>query len=144
LKGGNLLVAIDTASDKVIESWTTAPATNPHGMALVPDTETLLVAGGSGKLALMSRSTGKVLASADIAPRVDEMAYDRATHTAYCASGQAKISVVKVEGENLTSLGDVSATSGLKSVAVDPKTHTVWVAYSKGGESFVQPFEPAR
>src|SRR5438477_5139010 len=51
LKGGNFLVAIDAGNDKVLESWTTAPATNPHGMALVPEADTLLVAGGSGKLA---------------------------------------------------------------------------------------------
>jgi len=39
-------------------------------MALGPNSETVLVAGGSGNLALVNRSTGKVLASANIAPRV--------------------------------------------------------------------------
>src|SRR5580765_5844791 len=144
VKGANALMAIDPSNNKVLETWSTAPATNPHGMALVPDSETVLVAGGSGKLALINRSSGKVVASADIAPRVDEMAYDPGLHTAYCASGQGKISVVRVAADKLTAVGDVPTTSGLKSIAVDTKTHSVWTAYAKGDQSFVQPFNPEK
>ena len=144
LKGGNGLFVIDPSNNKVVQSWTTAPATNPHGLAIVPEADSLLVAGGSGKLALISRSSGKVLASATIASRVDEMAYDSELHTAYCASGQSKISVVGVEGDKLTTLGDVPTASGIKSIVADPKTHLVWIAYSKGGQSYVQPFTPGK
>jgi len=144
VKNANQLASIDPWNNKVLQTWPTAPATNPHGMAIVPDAHTLLVAGGSGKLALIDRTDGKVLASADIASRVDEMAYDAALHLAYCGSSQNKISVVKVEAESLTSLGDVATPAGGKSVVVDPKTHTVWIAYSKGEQSFVQPFVPAK
>jgi DNA-binding beta-propeller fold protein YncE len=140
LKGGNWLVAIDASNNKVLDSWTTAPATNPHGMALVPDADNVLVAGGGGKLALLSRANGKVLASTDIASRVDQMAYDQELQMAFCASGQGKISVVKVGPAELSSLGDTPTGSGVKSIAVDPKTHTVWIAYAKGEQSFVQPF----
>jgi DNA-binding beta-propeller fold protein YncE len=143
VKEANALSVIDPANNKVLETWTTAPATNPHGMALVPDTDAVLVAGGSGKLALINGSNGKILASADIASRVDEMAYDPQLHMAYCGSAQSKISVVAVEAGKLESLGDV-ATPGGKSIVVDPKTHIVWIAYSKGEQSFVQPFTPAK
>ncbi len=141
---GNKSFEVFDPSNKVLETWTTVPATNPHGMALVPDSETVLVAGGSGKLALINRSSGKMVASADIAPRVDEMAYDPGLHTAYCASAQGKISVVDVASDKLTAVGDVPTTSGLKSIAVDTKTHTVWTAYAKGDQSFVQPFTPGK
>src|SRR5438105_58640 len=70
VKGNNTLAVIDPANNKPVQSWSTAPATNPHGMALIPDTDLALVAGGNGKLALMNRSTGKMLASADIDNRV--------------------------------------------------------------------------
>ncbi|MEI7733603.1 MAG: hypothetical protein WCO56_28815 [Verrucomicrobiota bacterium] len=144
VKDNHTLVVIDPASNKVLETWNTEPASNPHGMAIVPDADTLLVAGGNGKLALMSRSTGKVLASAEIASRVDEMAYDPELHLAYCASSAGKLSVVRVTGDTLVSLGDVPTAAGAKSVVVDPKTHTVWIAYSKGTQSFVQPLDPAK
>jgi hypothetical protein len=109
-------------------------------VALVPEADALLVAGGSGKLVLINRSAGKVLVSATIASRVDEMADDSELHLAYCASSQATISVVGVEGDKLNELGDVPTPAGLKSIVVDPKTHAAWVAYTKGGQSFVQPF----
>jgi len=102
------------------------------------------VAGGSGKLALINHSSGKILASEDIAPRVDEMAYDPGLHTAYCASAQGKISVVSVAADRLTALGDVPTAPGLKSIVVDAKTHTVWTAYAKGDQSFVQAFAPEK
>jgi DNA-binding beta-propeller fold protein YncE len=144
IKDANALSVVDVSNNKILETWPTAPAASPHGMALIPNSDYLLVAGGNGKLVLMSRSTGKVLAQADIAPRVDEMAYDPALHRAYCASGQGKISVVSVEGTNLAGIGDVPDATGCHSIVLDPKTHTVWIAYAKEDQSFAQPFEPAK
>jgi hypothetical protein len=84
-------------------------------------------------------TTGKVLASADIENRVDEMAYDPQLHVAYCPGGSGKISIVRVEGQNLTGLGQAPGALG-RSVVVDPGTHTVWIAGTKGDQCFVQPF----
>jgi DNA-binding beta-propeller fold protein YncE len=140
VKEANTVSVLDVSNNSIVETWPTAPATNPHGMALIPDTDYLLVAGGAGKLVLMSRSNGRVLASAEIAARVDEMAYDPKFHTAYCASGQGKISVVSVKDGQLTALGDVPNTAGCHSIVIDPQTHIVWVAYAKGDQSFAQPF----
>ncbi|MGH9355001.1 MAG: hypothetical protein ACRD10_02615 [Terriglobia bacterium] len=68
------------------------------------------------------------------------MAYDPGNHLVYCASKLAGISVVRVGAGKLTSLGSVADEKTTHSVAVDPKSHTMWIAYSKGGECFVQPF----
>lgn len=143
VKDANALVVIDLQNNKVLETWATAPAQSPHGIALVPETQFILIAGGNGKLVMMNRSSGKVVADADIAARVDEIAYDTEPQTVYCASGQGKISVVSVSGEKLTSLGDVPGAAGCR-IVVDPKTHVVWIAYAKGEQSFVQPFTPAK
>jgi DNA-binding beta-propeller fold protein YncE len=140
LKNANAVAVIDPATNKVTTTWPTAPAQSPHGMAIVPESNAILVVGGNGKLVLMSQKDGKVLSSADVASRIDQLAYDPGLHRAYGASGAGKISVVQVDGEKLTSLGDVSSADGAHSVAVDPKTHTVWIAYAKGDSSFVQPF----
>ena len=144
VKEANLLCVIDPSNNKVLESWPTAPAASPHGIALIADTDLLLVAGGNGKLVLMHRDTGKIVASADIAQKVDEISYDPQLHRVYCASGQGKISVVGVDGEKLNSLGDVPDEQGCHSIIVDSKTHTVWIAYGNENQSFVQPFTPAQ
>jgi DNA-binding beta-propeller fold protein YncE len=142
IKGSNMIAEVDAATNQVLHQWPLAPDTGPHGIALVPEGNGLLVA-CAGKLVLMDRTTGKILDRADIAQRVDEMAYDPGKKLAYCAGRFGKLSVVRVEGDKLTSLGDVSDEQMATSVTVDPKTHTVWIAYGKGDQAFLQPFTPA-
>jgi DNA-binding beta-propeller fold protein YncE len=143
IKGKNTVAVVDPASNKILDAWPCAPAKGPHGIAVVPEADGLLAACG-GKLVLFNRSSGKQVAMADIAARVDEMAYDPGLHRAYCAGRQGKISTVAVEAGNLTALADVADESGTGSIAVDPKTHTVWIAFHKGDQCFVQPFTPAK
>jgi DNA-binding beta-propeller fold protein YncE len=139
VKGKNTVAVIDPASNKVLEAWPCAPDKEVHGIAVVPESNGLLVACAS-KLVLFDRSSGKVTARAATGARVDEMAYDAGLHIAYCASRQGKISVVAVEAGKLTALEDVPDEAGTGDIAFDPKTHTVWIAFHKGDECFVQPF----
>lgn len=44
----------------------------------------------------------------------------------------------------LTPSGSVPDEVGTGSITVDTNTHTVWTAYHKGGECFVQPFAPGK
>jgi DNA-binding beta-propeller fold protein YncE len=139
VKGANAIAVIDPTDNQVLNQYPLAPDTGPHGIAIVPDSDGLLAA-CSGKLVLLNCSTGKILGQATIAPGVDEMAYDSGTRVAYCASRRGEISVVSVTAGKLIPLGSVPDERGTGSIAVDPKTHTVWIAYHKGGECFVQPF----
>jgi DNA-binding beta-propeller fold protein YncE len=139
VKGKNTIAVIDPASNKVLETWPCAPDTGVHGIAVVPESNGLLVACAS-KLVLFDRSTGKVTATVATGARVDEMTYDPGLHIAYCASRVGKISCVAVAAGKLTALGDVPDETGTGDIAVDPKTHTVWIAYKKGSQCFVQPY----
>ncbi|HWW00720.1 MAG TPA: YncE family protein [Candidatus Acidoferrum sp.] len=143
VKGKDSIAVIDPASNKVLAAWPCAPDKGVHGIAVVPESDGLLVA-CAGKLVLFNRSSGKVTATATTGARVDEMTYDPGLHTAYCASRQGNISVVAVESRKLTALGDVPDESGTGDIVVDPRTHIVWIAYHKGDQCFVQPFAPAK
>ncbi len=144
MKTGSVVAVINVAEAKVVEKWPTLPVEAPHGMALVPEADAFLIAGGNGKLVMMSQKDGHVLASAEIPPRVDQIAYDSALHRVYCASGTGKVSITAVEDGKLQPLGTVASSEGCHSIAVDPNTHSVWVAYAKGEESFVQQFKPTK
>jgi DNA-binding beta-propeller fold protein YncE len=143
VKGKNTIAVIDPASNQVLEAWPCAPDTGVHGIAIVPESDGLLVACAS-KLVLFNRSSGKITATAATGARVDEMAYDPGLHRAYCASRVGKISVVAVESGKLTPLGDVPDETGTGDIVVDPKTHTVWIAYKKGNQCFAQPFSATK
>jgi len=140
LKDTGALAKIDLKDLKIAGTWPTTPAEKPHGSAMVDAQNAILIAGGTGKLVLMSLSTGQVLASTDIAPRVDEIAYDPGMQQAYCASGTGVISVVSVSPNKLTTIDKIPSSQGAHSIAVDPKTHTVWIAFAKDNKPYVQSF----
>ena len=52
------MLVIDTATNKVTQTWPTAPATAPHGTAVDAEAGALLIAGGNGKLIMMSQQDG--------------------------------------------------------------------------------------
>ena len=140
VKLANTVAVIDTEKKSIVEKWATAPAEGPHGMAFFAETSELAIAGANGKLSVLSTKDGHLLASADIAKGVDQIACDSTLHRIYCASGAGKISVLSLENGHLTPLPDVTTPQGARSIAVDQKTHTVWIAYAKGDASFAQPF----
>jgi DNA-binding beta-propeller fold protein YncE len=140
LKETNHLAWVDTENAKVDKVWSTAPAEKPHGLARVGDTDTFLIAGGNGKLVLIDLISGKILSSADIAPRVDEIAYDPGLGNVFCASGTGVISVVNVGKDGFGTTESVASAQGAHSIAVDPKTHTVWIVFAKGDKAYVQSF----
>ncbi|HEY1790278.1 MAG TPA: hypothetical protein VGJ73_19185 [Verrucomicrobiae bacterium] len=141
VKGANTIAEVDLDSNKVLAAWPLAPDKGPHGIALVPDANNLLIACASN-LVMLSCSSGKVLATAPIGGRVDEMTYDPGLHMAYCASRLGKISAVSVGADTLTGAGDVPDATRTGDITVDPGTHTVWIAYPKGGKCVAQPFTP--
>jgi DNA-binding beta-propeller fold protein YncE len=143
VKGKNTIAVINPADNTVEAVWPLAPDKGPHGIAVVPEYDGLLVA-CSGKLVMLSRTTGKILDTAPIGARVDEMTYDPGLHIAYCSSRQGNICAVAVAADKLTPLGDVPDEKGTGDIAVDPKTHTVWIAYHQGEQCFVQPFTPGQ
>ena len=135
---------MDIKDGKILATWSTSPSDKPHGMAMIPGTDAVLIAGGTGKLSLLSLTTGQVLASADISPRVDEIAYDPGLKRAYCASGLGVISVVAVDQNKLTPLASIPSSPGAHSIAVDPATHAVWIAFVKDNKPCVQAFTATR
>jgi DNA-binding beta-propeller fold protein YncE len=142
VKGANSIVEVDLDDNKVLAAWPLAPDKGPHGIARVPDYNNLLVA-CAGNLVMLSCSNGKILATAPIGARVDEMTYDPGLHMAYCASRMGKISAVSVSPNTLTSAGDVPDVARTGDITVDPATHTVWIAYPQDGKCFAQPFTPS-
>lgn len=131
------IVVIDTTTHTVVSKWSTAPATGPHGLAIAPLMHRLFAAGDSGKLVEIDSSDGKVIGTANIAPKVDQIAYDPELKRIYCASGNGVMSVIQAKPDGLESLGGVPTHKGARSVAVDGKSHAVWTAYADGDKSYL-------
>jgi len=137
IKSKPVMLVIDARSNTISQTWSTLPAEKPHGLALDSKTRRLFSAGGNGKLVVMDCTTGVCLKSVDIAPGVDQIAFDPGNQRIYCASGQGKLSVLEETVEGAKSLGDVETAKGAHTLAVDPDTHSVWIAFAKEGVAYI-------
>jgi YVTN family beta-propeller protein len=137
IKSTDQVAVIDPNTNKTVARWPTGQATQPHGMALDAANHRIFSAGGNGKLAVIDTATGKVTSTVSIVPKVDQIAFDPASHLIYCA-GTDKMSVVRAVGDSVTTLGEVSTAATAKNVAVDPQTGAVWTTYTDGKSSFAK------
>jgi DNA-binding beta-propeller fold protein YncE len=140
LKDSNELAKLDLKTEKIVAKWSTSPVDQPHGMAMVPGADQVLIVGGMGKLGLFNLSTGQIIGTTEVSPKVDEIAFDPALHRVYCASGLGTISVVGLNQQSLAPLSSLTSSLGAHSIAVDSQTHTVWIAFAKKDKAYVQAF----
>lgn len=145
IKPANILQVINPLTNIVEASWPTAPMISPHGMAIDNKTHRIFSA-GKGKVVMLDEISGKVLASADIAPgSVDQIAFDPGSQRLYCGCGAAgMISVVQETGNGITLQGTVVSHPKAHTLAVDPATHAVWISYFDTTGSYLQEFTPAQ
>jgi DNA-binding beta-propeller fold protein YncE len=137
IKSKPVTLVIDAKANTVAQTWSTLPAEKPHGLAIDPKTRRLFSAGGNGKLVVLDCTTGVCLKSVDIAPGVDQIAFDPGNQRIYCASGQGKLSVLQETVEGAKSLGEIETPKGAHTLAVDPDTHSVWIAFAKDGAAYI-------
>jgi len=141
IKTKDVVAVIDPSLNKVVAQWPTAPAAQPHGLALDAANHRIFSAGGNGKLVVIDTKTGSATGSVEIVPKVDQIAFDAVGGLVYCA-GADKISVVLTTGGKIAPLGDVTSAATAKNVAVDPTTRVVWSTYTDGKSSFAKSWTP--
>jgi DNA-binding beta-propeller fold protein YncE len=143
IKPKNEVVAIDPGIGKIIARWSSLPTDSPHGLALDLPDRRLFVAGRSRTVSVFSLPAGKPVEGIDIGPgHVDQIAFDALARRLYCPSSGRLVTVAISAGSD-TVLGSVAIPQGTHSVAVDPRTHRVWIAYADEDHSYVQAFAPA-
>ena len=142
IKTTSMVSVIDPTTNKVEHDWSVQPATSPHGLAFDPGTHLLFVAGGNGKLTVLDSATGKLITTVAIPGGVDQIAIDPALRRIYCPSGSGTLAVVQETAAGAEPAGEIAIAKGCRSVAVDPKTHAVWLAYAEGDKSYVRRLMP--
>jgi DNA-binding beta-propeller fold protein YncE len=137
IKDKNLVVRINPSTNKVDAQWPTLPATTPRGLIIDSEHGQLVTAGANGKLAMLDLQTGKILSSVDIPTGVDQIAFDSQTRTIYGACN-GFVSVTDVDDKGLKAQQSLVSAKGAHTLAVDPRTHQVWVSYSDSEHSYLE------
>ena len=137
IKTTDEVVVIDPAQNAVVAHWPTAPAKGPHGLALDAAGGRLFSAGNNGQLVVIEITSGHVIGSVAITAKVDQIAFDPELRRIYCAASDT-MSVVQATRDGAVLLGHVASGPGAKNVAVDAKTHAVWVTYTDGQNAYAK------
>jgi DNA-binding beta-propeller fold protein YncE len=138
----NSVVVVDPATNSVTATWSTLPATAPHGQAIDSQTGRVFAVGTNGILVALDIKTGTLVAQSPVTPRVDQIVFDPGTMRVYCASGTGVVSVVQETTAGLTALGDVVVPEHAHTITVDPGSHNVWIAYGGTHDDYIMQLTP--
>jgi YVTN family beta-propeller protein len=117
------IVAIDTATNKVIAHYPVPGCQRPHGLAIDTESERVFTTCVNGVMVVVDGNTGANLASLPIGKGTDAAAFDPKRKLAFSSNGEGTVTVVK---ENDPKSFEVAATiqtaPGARTMAVDPDT----------------------
>jgi DNA-binding beta-propeller fold protein YncE len=128
------LAAIDPHKLEVRAKWPLAPCESPSGLSMDKKNRRLFVGCDNKMMAVVDADSGKVLATPAIGDGVDATAFDDETGLAFASCGEGVLSVIREESpEKFSAAESVPTQAGARTLALDSKTHNVFVVTAKFG-----------
>ena len=125
----NTVVAIDTTTHRIANTWPIAPGAEATGLAIDPAQHRLFIGCHNRQLVLMDSQTGKVLTTVPIGAGVDATEYDPATRWVFSANGEGTVTIAHLDTpDKLTVVQTLVTERGARTMALDPKTHNIYLA----------------
>ncbi len=134
LEDKNELVVLDSQKLAVLHRWPLKGCEEPSGLALDAKNRRLFSGCSNRVMAVMDADTGRVVATLPIGAGVDATAYDADTHLAFSANGDGTLTVIRAESpEKYAVVENVATRRGARTLALDPKTHNVYLVTAEFG-----------
>jgi DNA-binding beta-propeller fold protein YncE len=129
------IVHINPHTLKVEATWSIAPCQEPSGLAIDVRGRRLFSVCQNKLMAVVNAGTGKVVATVPIGQGPDAARYDAARKLAFSSNGRdGTLTVVRQEGPDKYSVAEtVSTERSARTMALDHKTHKIYVAAAKLG-----------
>src|ERR1700678_2040688 len=128
------LTAIDASKLAVKSTWPLAPCESPSGLSMDRKNRRLFVGCDNKMMAVVDADSGKVLATPAIADGVDATTFDPETGLAFASCGEGVLTVVKEESpDKFSVVENVPTQAGARTLALDAKTHNIFVVTAKFG-----------
>jgi hypothetical protein len=128
------VAVIDTRTHKMVSTWPLAPGEEPSGLALDPVNKRLFLGCGNKLMVMMDSTNGKVVASVPIGQGVDATKFDSATQLAFCSCGDGTVTIAHEDSpDKLTVVQTLKTEPRARTMALDPKTHKIYLASAKFG-----------
>jgi YVTN family beta-propeller protein len=126
----NSIQVIDTTTHAVTATWPIAPGESATGMAIDPDRHLLFIGCDNNLMLMIDSTSGKVVYSVPTGAGVDATWFDPNTKLAFSSAGETGTLTIAHE-DSATVLKTVQTLKTAKTgrtMAVDPVTHTVYIA----------------
>jgi YVTN family beta-propeller protein len=129
------IVALDAKELRVESRWPLKPCEEPTGLAIDREHGRLFAGCGNHMMAIVDAKTGKVLATPPIGGGVDATAFDAATGLAFSSNGEGNVTVVgETTPGRFEVLQTVPTEPGARTMALDPKNHSLYLVTARFGE----------
>jgi hypothetical protein len=127
------VMEIDSKALSVLNKWPLAPCEEPSGLAMDTKSRRLFSGCDNKMMSVMDADTGKVVTTVPIGAGVDATWFDPGTKDVFNSCGQDGVLTVIHEDspDKYTVVENVTTEKGARTMALDPKTHTVYLAVAE-------------
>jgi DNA-binding beta-propeller fold protein YncE len=134
LEDKNMVDVIDANGLRVRNKWPIAPGEGPTGLAIDVASHRLFIGCNNKMMVIMEAKNGKILANLPIGERVDGVGFDPTIKRAYSSNGDGTLTVVEEVGkDSFKVLESVVTQKGARTLAVDTKTHHIFLPTAEFG-----------
>ena len=129
------IVAIDAAKLTILHRWPLAPGEHPSGLTIDPEHHRLfsVCGGGDAKMIVLDSRDGRMVANLPIGKGPDAAAFDPQTGLAFASCGRdGVLTVVREDApDTLNAIDTVTTQQGARTMALNTKTHRVYVVTAR-------------
>ena len=135
LEDESLVLKINSRELKVEQRWPTAPCASPSSMAMDRANRRLFVGCRNKFMAVIDADSGKVITTLPIGDHVDATAFDPETKLIFNSNGEGTITVVHQDRpDKYSAIETVKTLPRAKTMALDPKTHRLFLSTAENGQ----------
>lgn len=135
LEDKSQIVKIDARKLTVAQRWPVAPCEAPSSMAIDRANHRLFIGCRSHIMAVIDSESGKVVATLPIGDHVDATSFDEDTRMIFFSNGEGTISVIHQDSaDKYSSVETVKTLPKAKTMALDPKTHQLFLSTAEAGQ----------
>src|ERR1700730_3329308 len=127
--------AIAAKTLAILATWPLAGCEEPSGMAIDRAHGRLVIGCANKVMPIVDTASGKVVATVPIGQGVDATGFDPGTGLAYSSNGEGTLTVVHEDApDKWTVVDNVPTQKGARTMALDEKTHQVYLVTAQFGE----------
>jgi len=127
----NEIVEIDSTKPAVTKKYSLSPCDGPSGLAIDTKSRRLFSVCSNRIMAISDPDAGKVIATPAIGAGSDGVVFDPGTGYAMSSNGDGTLTIVAQSGGTWQVLENIATERGARTIAVDDKTHTVYLSTAK-------------